>query len=130
MRVTVLETPVPIGRRPAIVGISYTPPVLTIWFDAEHSSSYLRITFDDCRGFRCLDEGDLARYWSDPVLAQHWMFQILDGGWLTDESANHLTVTLAMGPPSEFLICGLDDCVTVLSPRPPRFELEPRPAAV
>ena len=42
--------------------------------------------FTRCRGFRCLDEGDLARFWaSDTLRPGHHLYRIVSGGWLDQE---------------------------------------------
>ncbi len=122
MKVSVLDSPVPFGRNPQVCSLRYDLESLVIDLDPDAGGTRLAITFDAPRGFRCLDEGDLTRYWAHPELVANWLFRVDDGGWLTDEANGHLEVSVAFEF-QEFLICGMDDCVTVLSSEPPSIEV-------
>jgi len=122
MKVSVLDSPVPVGRRPQVCSLRYDLDSLVIDFDPDADGAQLAITFESPRGFRCLDEGDLTRYWAHSELVDNWLFRIDEGGWLTDEAKGHLEISVAFGY-QEYLICGVDDCVTVLANAPPTVEV-------
>ena len=86
----------------------------------------LKVVFDTPRGFRCLDEGDLLEFWQGKRMIENWLFEISEGGWLDYEDKRGGFISKAMGY-REFLITGVDDCVSVINDEPPKFEIEEVP---
>jgi hypothetical protein len=118
MKIAVIDSPLPMGEYSDVVSIHYDGH-LTINIDpGTNGDSQVQVTFDKPHGFRVLDEGDLS-YWSDPRLVENWFFEVLDGGWLRSEHGGQLAIATTAPAMREFLICSSNDCVSVLSPKPP-----------
>lgn len=79
----------------------------------------IKANFDATWGFRVLDEGDLCEFWSQCNLSQGWCFEVLDGGWNALEKTREHFVTGKLYEPREFLIIGLNECVSILAHEPP-----------
>jgi hypothetical protein len=78
----------------------------------------LRITFAETRGFRMLDEADLARYWGSSGFQRgHHVLCVTGGGWRAEEA-------MLQGFPhnegDEWLIVTGNRCVSVLSSDAPQ----------
>ena len=87
---------------------------ITIWFENKKPPIYVR--FDDVRGFRVLDEGDLCEFWSDDR-PSGWLWEIEKGGWFDLESirAGFLSNAQSKGELKEYLIVGINDCISVIT---------------
>ncbi|MDK9740344.1 hypothetical protein KI655_24030 [Vibrio sp. D404a] len=79
----------------------------------------VKVNFDATWGFRVLDEGDLGEFWSKCNLTQGWCFEVLEGGWNSLEKTRDHYVTGKLNEPHEYLIIGLNECVSVLAHEPP-----------
>jgi len=79
----------------------------------------VRVHFPYSNAFRCLDEGELARYWTSPDFCfGYHVVKVLGGGWC-DENA------IAKGYESqrtEWMIVTGNDCVNVFSEDAPEIE--------
>jgi len=118
MKAKVLDLGMEIGNSPAVVGLDYGLNKLIIRYSPDVQSDDVNIVFEHPRGFQCLDEGDLLNYWKDELLAKNWLFEIFEGGWLDLQESSGGFISKAMEY-REFLICGFDDCVSVISNNPP-----------
>ncbi|MGB0299727.1 MAG: hypothetical protein ACPGCM_00495 [Alteromonas oceani] len=78
------------------------------------------VNFDAIHGFRVLDEGDLGEFWSQCNLKTGWCFEVLAGGWNDLENTRKHYVTGKLYQPKEFLIIGLNECVSVLTFEQPK----------
>ncbi len=82
---------------------------------------FVEYHFSQYRGFRFLDEGDLARYWeSDTFRRGFHLFKIFSGGWLDQERIlpGMLSTTAALGTCPEYFVCTTNGCLNVLSSAP------------
>lgn len=79
----------------------------------------LGVHFDAIHGFRVLDEGDLGEFWSECNLTSGWCFEVLKGGWNDLENTRDHFVSGKLYQQKEYLIIGLDECVSVLAYGPP-----------
>jgi hypothetical protein len=79
----------------------------------------VKASFDAIWGFRVLDEGDLSEFWSICNLTHGWCFEVLEGGWNDLEKTRDHFVTGKLYEPREYLIIGLNECVSILAHEPP-----------
>jgi len=107
---------------PEITNITYDLWYLqiTIWFGNQKPPIYVR--FDDVRGFRVLDEGDLCEFWSD-CRPSGWLWEIEKGGWFDLESIRpgFLSGAQSKGLIKEYLITGINDCISVITGAEPEI---------
>lgn len=95
--------------------------VLTIRVD--FMSKRAVVTFDSPTGFRVLDEGDLGSFWAAGISSKDgWLFEIASDGWLAQESQREDFVSQHVGARREFLVIGVDWCVSILSQSEPRVD--------
>ena len=123
IKAELLDTEIVLGDNPFVKEVFYNLESLVITLDPDTSGKTLRVIFDTVRGFRCLDEGDLLDFWANEFIQANWFFEITAGGWLDYEDERGGFISKALGY-REFLICGVDDCVSVLAGEPPEFEVE------
>lgn len=77
------------------------------------------VDFEAVEGFRVLDEGQLLEFWGDDS-EDHWVFKVLDNGWLATEAARKTAPFIAEnGQLKEYLVAGINDCVNILGYEPP-----------
>jgi hypothetical protein len=122
MKVIVLDPGIPLGKGPFIKRLSYDLETLLISVNPDTEGSLIEVTFEQPRGFRCLDEGDMLNYWTERIVLDNWFFEVLEGGWMDHEATRDGFISKTFGY-REFLICGIDDCVSVLSKAPPLFRV-------
>jgi hypothetical protein len=71
-------------------------------------------------GFRFLDESNMPRWWrNDELCTPHHLYEIFDGGWLSEESFDNSLTKLAAGNAREWLIATRNRCVSVIAPQAP-----------
>jgi len=109
-----ISTPIAIGNNSHVISINYDLEKLIIILDIDNQNKLLEIIFEDQRGFRVLDEGDLCRYWTAGKRTES-VVEVLGNGWLEYESKGHLEVTSSSSEYKEFLISGMNECVSILS---------------
>jgi len=82
------------------------------------------VLFPHAEAFRVMDERDLGEYWPACSTPNGWIFEVTDGGWLKQEleRPNSLVARIHHGI-REFLIAGVDDCVSVLSLNKPEMRV-------
>jgi len=103
-----------------VVSISYAAGSLTIKVEA--SKALTEVVFPSVWGFRVLDELDLTEFWSQCSLKTGWLFEVTDGGWKALELQRvHFVSGRLYEDLREFLVIGVDDCVSVLSQDEPRL---------
>ena len=85
----------------------------------ESKSWKIKANFDVSWGFRVLDEGDLGEFWSECDLTKGWCFEVIEGGWSSLEKNRDHFVTGKLYEPREYLIIGLNECVSILAHEPP-----------
>ena len=118
---SVLKTSINKFRSPVVAGIHYEAKIgkLIIYYhsDGDKDIDY-EIVFEQPRGFKMLDEGDMLNYWGNQEMIGNWLFEIKSGGWLdTEDNAGGFASKL-LGF-REFLIGGVDDCISVISNKEP-----------
>lgn len=74
-----------------------------------------KVQFSAIYGFRVLDEGDLGEFWNQCNLKTGWCFEVIEGGWNDLEKTRAHFLTGKLYQPKEFLIIGLNECVSVLA---------------
>ncbi len=107
-----------ISDRSTIVDeVSYSHDGLNIVLECE--SWRIKVYFDAVWGFRVLDEGDLSEFWTECNLTKGWCFEVFDGGWNALENSRDHFVTGKLYNHREFLIIGLNECVSILAQETP-----------
>ena len=87
-------------------------------YDADSDLDFL-VKFTDVQAFRVMDECHLLEYW--PACSKGWLYEIQDGGWLSQEIQRSGSLIGDMTPGlREFIVTGCDDCVSVLGYEPPQ----------
>ena len=104
---------------PEVVHVSYDlwRLQITLLFEGQQQPVYL--TFKSV-GFRVLDESQLLDYWPKEVRASGWLWRMESGGWFDQESerSGFLMGSCAKEGdrrPNEYLLLGVNDCVSILS---------------
>ena len=82
------------------------------------------ISFPQNYGLRVLDELDLTDFWSQYSLARGWCFEVISGGWKDLEMTRKLFYSGRHAWVREYLVVGLNECVSVLSKEEPVFEVQ------
>ena len=101
-----------------IAAITYEPGSLVVTFETGEA-----IAFDDVQGFRVLDEGDLLEFWPHCSSKRSALFEVLEGGWFSQESMRPGFISSHLRPElREFFITGSNDCVNVLCFSEPRLK--------
>ncbi|MFI5445353.1 hypothetical protein [Polaromonas sp. UC242_47] len=104
-----------------VVSISYAAGGLTIRVEA--AMAYTDVVFPSVWGFRVLDELDLTEFWSQCSMKTGWLFEVTDGGWKALELQRaHFVSGRMYEDLREFLVIGVDDCVSVLSKDEPQLQ--------
>jgi hypothetical protein len=84
------------------------------------------VTFKEVCGFRGFDEGDLSAWWSIISLNDGWCFEVTQGGWFEQESQRSDFVAGYAKFYREFLIIGVNFCLSVISKDYPSVSSEER----
>ena len=96
--------------------LSFIPDTLTVTINVETVVKFQRVL-----GFRVLNESDLLEFWPACSATNGALFEILDGGWLSQESARPGFVSKSQaGVLKEYLLSGPENCVNVLAFENPR----------
>ena len=99
---------------PEIVNINYDLWRLTITLNFEEQKEPVYVTFENIVGFRVLDEGDLLEFWDNEKRASGWIWEIEHGGWFELEKSRNGFVSGHSNQNTEYLILGINDCVSVI----------------
>lgn len=110
------------GKFPEITNLSYDLTSLEIKLLFEWQSQ-LKITFKNVIGFRVLDEGNLLEFWISEVRVPGWLWDVQAGGWFDLEKERGGFVEGYHDYPErkEYLVIGMDDCVSILTTSEPDF---------
>lgn len=119
MKAKLLNPEIVVGKYPRVTGLSYDLEKLFVIYDPDLPGKTIEITFDNPRGFRCLDEGDFFNLWDDPFLVENWLFEVISDGWIDHEDKRGGFQSKFAGY-REFFVCGSDDCISVISNSPPK----------
>lgn len=103
---------------PDIFRVDFKRGELCISLDFEDGREPIDVCFASCRGYRVLDEGDLLEFWDPQARSEGWIWQVLSGGWM-DLEATRKGFISGTGGYDEYLIMGMNECVSVISNNPP-----------
>ena len=70
-----------------------------------------------------LDEGDLTEFWNPETRPDGWLWCISAGGWLDLERTRPAFITGLGDQYMEFLVLGVDDCVSIIASAEPVLDL-------
>ena len=110
----------PLGTKPEIIRLEYNLHNLVLYIEPTYDAEPIVVTFDSPLGFRVLDEGNLLEFWDHFTLKDGWLFQISAGGWYQLESERNGFVSQHHSDVQEYLIIGVNECVSVLSGDQPK----------
>ena len=79
----------------------------------------VNLKFESFYGFRVLDELDLTEFWTQCNLMDGWLFEVCSGGWKDLELQRPAFLSGQNEWVKEYLIVGLNECVSVLSKEHP-----------
>jgi hypothetical protein len=111
---------------PEVTEIHYDLWILRITLKFEAVEHPIYVSFGGVCGFRVLDEGDLLEFWDPNSRAEGWLWHVKDGGWFALENIREGFVSGAFGGYNEYLVIGIDDCVSIFSTDEPKIEV-PQP---
>jgi hypothetical protein len=115
--VSVIETDFKSDRSTRVDEVKLTTDGLSITVSSEQWEA--QVSFGSLYGFRVLDELDLTEFWSQYPLANGWLFEVISGGWKVLELSRPSFISGRQSWVREYLIIGLDECVSVLSKEAP-----------
>ena len=110
----------PLETKPEITRLEYDLHNLVLYIEPTYDAEPIVVTFDSSLGFRLLDEGNLLEFWDHFNLKDGWLFQISAGGCYQLESKRNGFVSQHHSDAREYLIVGVNECVSVLSAEPPK----------
>jgi len=105
---------------PEIFNINYDLWTLKITLSFNDHPSPVYLIFKNVVGFRVIDEGNLLEFWDERVRVPGWIWKIESGGWFELEKlrngflSQHHSISH-----NEYLIIGINDCVSVISESEP-----------
>lgn len=109
---------------PLINHISYDSWLLrvSLLFSTADIRQTVYVDFTDTIGFRVLDNGNLVEFWSDER-PNGWLWEVNSGGWFDLEKQREGFVTGYFEKTllTEYLVIGIDDCISILSPSAPKI---------
>ncbi|MCP5304352.1 MAG: hypothetical protein H6953_02805 [Chromatiaceae bacterium] len=111
---------------PEITEVSYDIWVLRVKVMFEKKEQPVYVGFEGVQGIRVLDEGDLREFWSNGACTDGWLFEIRNGGWFDLERTREGFVSNPEIGLREYLVAGINDCVSVLSYEAPTV-YQPKP---
>lgn len=106
---------------PEIENVNYDLWFLRILLRFPDRKSPVYVEFDGMVGFRVLDEGDLLEFWNPQVRADGWLWEVGSGGWFDLEKHRKGFLSGVTDGYREFLIGGINDCVSVISYEEPKI---------
>lgn len=123
-KLLVLETPYISDRSTIVSEVKLSENGLEIIVESKRW--VVTVRFDSVWGFRVLDECDLGEFWSECNLTKGWCFEVLSRGWNELEKTRDYYLTGKLYEPREFLLIGLNECVSVLASENPAITELPR----
>lgn len=98
-----------------VVRVEYALGNLLIYVQGFENSPSVVVEFEDTIGYRVLDERDLLEYWPECSTPNGWLFEIISGGWLSQEALRRGSLITDTTPEAkEYLVTGANDCVSVI----------------
>jgi hypothetical protein len=121
-----IPTPFPFSEGHRVVRVTYEPHHLAVHVQGAQGHPAFIVAFEGVTAFRVTDEGNLLNFWPTCSRANGWLFEVREGGWLSEQVGSAGNLIDAMNPRlREFLVTGDDDCVSVLSLTSPTVTLSP-----
>jgi len=119
--ITVIQTAVASNITTKVETVILNSHGLSISMSSQHWDAIL--AFKQTYGFRVLDELDLTEFWSYCTLNDGWLFEVNKGGWKELE-LKHLHFHSGREQwVREYLIDGLNECVSVLTKEEPSISV-------
>lgn len=106
---------------PEVTEVHYDLWLLRITLRFDHHDTPVYVEFDGVKGFRVLDEVDLTNFWSPEVRVDGWLLHVKSGGWSTLESTRSDFISGIAEDYDEYLLLGINDCVSIFTYAPPRI---------
>lgn len=100
---------------PEVTHIEYDLWVLRIRLEFKSTDTPIYVEFDGVVGFRLLDEGMLLEMWGGETSSSHWLFEVQSNGWHDQERKRPGFISNMTEECTEYLVAGIDDCVSVLN---------------
>lgn len=121
-KVVPIATPLAAEKTAQIESVNFGSDGLAVVMSSEHWEA--TISFPQTYGFRVLDELDLTEFWSQCSLADGWFFEVVSGGWKDLEMTREHFYSGRQAWVREYLVVGLNECVSVLSKEEPVFDVQ------
>lgn len=110
-----LQSPQLFSSETEITRVDYALGKLVVHVRGMANEPGLTVEFVDVRGFRMLDERDISNFWPTCSTPEGWLFEIFSGGWRAQEDETTGGLFSAWNfPAREFLVTGIEDCLSVL----------------
>lgn len=105
---------------PEIFNVNYDLWTLKITLAFSDHPSLVYVIFKNVVGFRVLDESNLLEFWNLEERIPGWIWKIESGGWFELEKlrSGFLVQNHSISH-NEYLILGINDCVSVISESEP-----------
>ena len=104
-----------------VVNVTYDLYTLRVSISFAGQDDLVYADFLSVGGFRVLDEGDLNEFWQPEARAAGWLWTIAAGGWFDLERQRSGFLIGAHDSFSEYLVCGINDCVSVIAAADPKL---------
>lgn len=111
---------------PELEGVHYDLRVLTAvcaFTPTTAGAGRVYVDFKGVVGFRILDEGDLLEFWGESSRPTGWLWRVRRGGWLDEERQRPGFVSGHREDLAEYMLGGIDACLSVLCLKPPSLRL-------
>lgn len=119
MKVTarsIAPRPAWLGSCGEVVSVEYGAGRLCVRLSEIGGESAIEVRFAAVEAYRVMDERDLSEFWPECSSHNGWLFEVLGNGWLSQELCRPGSLVTHMNRGlREFLVAGVNDCVSVLS---------------
>ena len=107
-----------------VVNLNFDVDLLEITISIDGDK--IDILFEEPAGFRVLDEGDLLEFWPECSLQTGWLHEITSGGWFELESKRNGFSLSGNSEVTEYLVVGVNYCVSILGWEKPSVQQSTR----
>ena len=107
-----------------VVNLNFDVDLLEITISIDGDK--IDIIFEEPAGFRVLDEGDLLEFWPECSLQKGWLHEVTSGGWFELESKRSGFSLSGNSVITEYLIVGVNYCVSILGWEKPSVQQSTR----
>lgn len=121
MKAIAIDTGSIFQSRHEVTEIEYRSGRLEITSRSLDVTQIVRLNFLEVAGFRVLDEGDLLDFWPACSSSNGQIFEIVEGGWFDQERLRTGFIRGDIKEIKEYLVTGIDDCVSVFAWSPPEI---------